>query len=331
MAKITKLSTRMPLERIAYIDDLIRRDRYPSVRELAGHFEVSERTVYRDIDFMRTMLGYPIEFSRTRRGYFYSGPAPALPGIVLTEGELFSVFIAQKVLAQYRGTPYEAALRSAFDKIRAALTDEVELYLDEWDEKITFSAGGSPGIEPGVFAALQEALHCGFTVRMLYYAAYRDEESWRAVDPYFLFNVEGDWYLVGYCHLRDQLRTFVPSRIREIELTEEVFNRPKDFALSDYLRDCLRVEVTGQVPKTVRIKFSAHQARYIRERDWHSSQAVEELDGGGVVLTLTVSGESELIRWLLSYGADAELLDPPELRDRVAGITRAMAAAYRDE
>jgi predicted DNA-binding transcriptional regulator YafY len=322
MAKRRKPSTRMPLERMVYTDSQIRRGQYPNVGVLADYFEVNERTIYRDIDYMRTILDYPIEFSEERKGYYYSGPAPTLPNIVLTEGELFSVFIAQKVLGQYRGTPYEKALRSAFRKIKESLSDEVELYLDEREGKITFSAGGSPAVEPEVFSVLQEALHCGFTVRMLYYTPSRDEENWREVDPYFLFNVEGDWYLLGFCHLREQLRTFVPNRIREIQLTEKVFT-PPDFELSDYLRDSLRMEVTnGGLPKTVRIKFSPVLARYVRERDWHSSQAIEELEDGGLILRLTVSSERELIRWVLSYGPDAEVQGIVEEMGKSYGIPR---------
>lgn len=332
MVKRRTLATRGPHERIIEIDRRIRRNQYPSVSRLAQALGVTQRTVYRDLDYMRNVMGYPIKFSKKNRGYYYEGSAPTLGSVVLNEGELFALFVGRKVLAQYRGTPYENALRSAFEKIRAALTDDVELYLDEWERKLSFDVGGVMDVDPEIFAKLQEAVDCGFRIRMFYYTAYRDERTWREIDPYFLFNIDGEWYLVGFCHLRKQLRTFMPGRIEEIELTDKVFKPPAELTLTDFLRDAFRVEVrVGQVPQNVRVRFSPEQARYIRERRWHSSQAIEEQPDGSVILNLTVVGEKELIRWVLRYGADAEILEPAALRDKVKEITGRMVSIYSGE
>ena len=136
---------------------------------------------------------------------------------------------------------------------------------------------------------------------------------------------------MAYCHLREQLRTFVPSRIREIEVSDTPFDPPTKLTLQDYLYNSFKIETSGEAPRLVRIRFSPSQARYIRERQWHSSQAIEELEGGGLILTLIISSEWELIRWLLSYGADAEVLEPSEMREKIKGIVEGMNDIYKEE
>jgi len=323
-------STRPPLERLAYIDHEIRQGRYPSLPALVTSLGVSKRTVLRDLNYLRTMLDHPIKYNRERRGYYYDGPAPVLPAVALREGELFALFVARKALAQYRGTPYEAALRSAFEKIRGALSDDVELYLDEWDRKLAFRpGGGAMPVDAEVWAKLAAALDAGWRLRIYYHTAYRDEKTWREVDPYFLFNLAGEWYLVAYCHLREQIRTFLPGRIEKIEVTDAAFTRPTDLTAAAFLQDSFQVETRhGSRPRKVRIRFAPAKAPYIRERRWHPSQQLEELSDGGGVLTLTTASEGELISWVMSQGAGAEVLAPPELREKVAAAARAMAANY---
>jgi len=330
MARKKTPATRPPFERIAFIDRELRAERYPTLARLARLLNVTPRTAYRDLAYMREAMDAPVKFLVARRGYYYEGAAPKLGQLCLREGELFAIFVGRKVVAQYRGTPYEAALRSAFDKIRGALTDDVELYLDAWDEKLSFRAGGVLEVDPAIWATLQEALDCGWTVRMLYYAAYRDERSWREVDPYFLFNVAGEWYLVGHCHLRGQLRTFLPGRIEKLELTDRVFEPPANLTVTDFLRDSFQVEArAGCAPQTVRIRFAADQGPYLKGRRWHASQALEEQADGSLVLTLTVASEDELIRWVLGWGANAEVLEPAALRQKATEITADMARAYK--
>jgi len=241
MARGRTPATRPPYERALLLDGEFRKKEYVTLRESVRLSNVTARTIYRDLAHMRREMRAPIKF-RQGRGYYYDGRASKLGRLCMREGELFALFVGRKVLAQYRGTPYEAALRSAFDKIRAALADDCELYLDAWDRKLAFRAGGALAVDPAIWATLQQALDEGWTVRMLYHSAYRDERTWREVDPYFLFNCAGDWYVVGFCHLRNQLRTFLPGRIEELALTDRAFEPPANLTVTDFLRDSFQVE-----------------------------------------------------------------------------------------
>jgi len=93
------------------------------------------------------------------------------------------------------------------------------------------------------------------------------------------------------------------------------------------LQSGFRVE-TGLQEYSVAVRFDSQQAPYIRERSWHSSQQIEELPGGALIVRFQTSGLGEIARWVLQYGARAEVLAPPELRETVASQLRGAARMY---
>ena len=121
---------RPPLERMLRIHQAIQSGTYPNATALAGQLEVSTKSIYRDIEFMRDRLEIPVEFDGARNGYHYTQPLSAFPTLQITEGELFALLVAEKALQQYRGTTFEKPLVSAFNKMAASLPDTVSLNLD---------------------------------------------------------------------------------------------------------------------------------------------------------------------------------------------------------
>ena len=113
--------SRPPLRRIQVIDQQIRGQIYPNALSIAVALEVSSRTAQRDFEFLRDQLGAPLEFCRRKNGYFYRHASFRLPTFQFTEGELISFFLAERLLKQYRGTPYEHDLQRAFGRIVQAL------------------------------------------------------------------------------------------------------------------------------------------------------------------------------------------------------------------
>lgn len=114
------LRSRPPLNRFQEIFHAIKTNRYPNRTQLARSIEVTTKTIQRELDYMRYQLGLPIEFDYARGGYYFTKPTTDLPLFQLTEAELVSVFVAQKALEAYRGTPFEQPLRTAFQKLQAA-------------------------------------------------------------------------------------------------------------------------------------------------------------------------------------------------------------------
>lgn len=315
-------------ERILWLHAEIRDDRAPNAGKLTERFGVSERTARADIAFLRDRLEAPLKYEGRRRGFVYTDPSFALPAMILTEGELLALFLAEEVTHQYLGTPLESALRTAVEKIRRSLPEEAGVRLNEAAELFRFRGGSSVVVPLSVLADFRRAIVEQRPVRMLYYSPKRDETNEREIEPHFLENVRGDWMVAAWDHLRERPLTFMLCRIREYELGERRFRRRPELEPEAFNRGAFLTE-RGEALREVVLRFDALQARWIRERGWHPSQRIEEREDGGLVLRLTVASEDDLVRWVLGYGRHVEVLEPAELRERVAEELRAAAETYR--
>ena len=315
--------SRPPLERMLRIHRAVQAGKYPNATVLAGELEVSTKSIYRDIDFMRDRLELPIEFAVARNGFHYTQEVGSFPTLQITEGELFALLVAEKALQQYRGTTFEKPLLSAFKKMAAALPDTISLNLADWEQTISFRTSAEPILNLEIFDTLARATAQHKQLELTYRKPGRKETEPRVVDPYHLANINGEWFLFAHCHLRNDIRTFVPARILEIKPTGQAFVRPHKFSLEKRLRDSFGV-LAGQGEFDVVIRFDELAADYIREKRWHPSQQLTELEDGGVQLRLKLSSLAEIQRWILSWGGRTKVLAPVELAESVKAAARAI-------
>lgn len=309
------------------IHTVLQGGKFPNASRLAADLEVCAKTIHRDIDFMRDRMGLPIEFDAVRNGYRYTEEVEAFPTLQITEGELLALMVAEKALQQYRGTPFEERMVTALKKLERALPDTVSLNLAEWDHAISFRTS----VEPVVNLPLMEGLANAVQQRRQLKLAYRKPgarlaES-RVVDPYHLANVNGDWYLFAFDHLRRAIRTFVPARIQSIEMTGDTFRRPARFAVEQHLRDSFGI-FSREGDFEVVVRFEESVADYIREKRWHPSQQLSDLPGGGVRLRLRLGSLVEVQRWILGWAGRAVVEAPPELVDGVRRAAQALLVGH---
>jgi predicted DNA-binding transcriptional regulator YafY len=312
-----ELASRPPLRRLFALDRLIRDGGFPNATTMAAALEVHPRTIYRDLDFLRDSWGAPLEYCPRRHGFYYRDADYAVPLLRLSEGELVALCLAERVMQQYRGTPYEQDLATAFRKLTAHLPEEVTIDLSHLGGAFSFRGPCSDVGDLDCFRRLTEAVREGRRLELVYWTASRDQTCRRVVDPYHLTSIAGEMYLVAYCHLREEVRMFVPGRIRSANDTGEQFERPADFRIEDYLDGTFRALRGEGKPRRVRLRFTAEAARYVREKEWHPTQKLQERKDGGVELSLRLSHLGEVKRWVLSYGAACEVLEPAELRRMV--------------
>lgn len=313
--------SRPPLERMLRIHQAVQSGRYPNATQLSVELEVSAKSIYRDIEFMRDRLELPIEFDGARNGFHYTQEVGGFPTLQITEGELFALLVAEKALQQYRGTTFEKPLVSAFRKMAASLPDTVSLNLADWEQTISFRTSAEPILNLEIFDALAKATARHRQLLLTYRKPGRKETEPRLVDPYHLANINGEWFLFAYCHLRKDIRTFVPARILQVEPTGNTFVRPRKFSLDRRLRDSFGV-ITGPGEFAVAIRFDELVSDYIREKRWHPSQQLVESEDGSVELRLRLSSLVEIHRWILSWGGHAVALQPRELVASVKNAAR---------
>jgi len=191
----------------------------------------------------------------------------------------------------------------------------------EWEQTISFRTRAEPIVNLETFDALSKAAAQRAQLQLTYRKPGQRATELRVVDPYHLANINGEWFLFAWCHLRQDIRTFVPARIKAVEPTGRTFSRPQKFSLEKRLRDSFGVQ-SGQGSFEVVIHFNELVADYIREKKWHESQVLRELKDGGLELRLKLSSLAEVERWVLGWAGNARVLQPPELAESIAKAAR---------
>ena len=320
--------SRPPLERMQRLHDLLSNEQRVNCQQLGKDFEVSYKTIQRDLDFMRDRLNLPIEYDPTRYSFRYTEKVEAFPLLQVSEGEILALFVAQKVLAQYHGTPFEKTLGSAFQKLTGALKETVSFDLGEWGSDYSFRVTGASAADLEVFRLLARAIVQRQEISFSYQSLRASAPETRSVHPYHLANIDNAWYLLAYDPQRAQIRTFALPRIQKPVLTKKTFDRPRGFSAEKELKGGFGV-FSGSGKYCIKVRFDSFAARLVRERDWHPTQKIREIKGGGIELEMTLGALEEIERWVLSWGDHAKVLGPKALIESVAKRIRLMQQAYR--
>src|SRR6266704_2184228 len=318
--------SRPPLARMLLIHQALQSRKYPNASSLAAELHVSSKSIHRDLEFMRDRLQLPLELDGSKFGYYYTQEVNAFPTMQITEGELFALVVAEKALQQYRGTSFEKPLLSALRKMEQSLPDTISLNLNDIEQTISFRTRAEPIIDLDIFDALAKATASRQQLELSYRKPGQTRTEQRFIDPYHLANINGEWFLFAYDHLRKDIRTFVPARIKTVRETGKVFVRTKKFSLDARLQNSFGVH-SGRDTFEVTLRFNERVADYIREKKWHDSQQLWELKTGGVELRLKLSSLGEVERWVLSWGGDALVVRPRELADAVRKAARKILLA----
>ncbi len=291
--------------------------------ELARHFEVSVRTVYRDVAALGE-AGVPIAgeagvgYSLVR-GYH-------LPPVMLTADEATALFVGAEMVQQFTDASLSAPMHAVLDKLRAVLPRDRQDHVERLARQTVVvgrlnSAAADPTAQPWLLAvqrgvALRRVLRLGYRGR-------ERAETARDVEPLGVVCFGGVWQLVAWCRLRKDVRHFRVDRIRTLVMLEEACPARPDFSLTRHLEEQNSREQT--LPARVWLAARVHE----RARNESYATLVEEVqrDGGAEFSLYTFSLEW-LARWLLAFGGDAEALAPPRLRELVRAEAESIARRY---
>ncbi|MBM3154913.1 MAG: transcriptional regulator [Chloroflexi bacterium] len=292
-----------------------------SPQQLARKFNVSVRTIYRDRRYLESLAG---AIACVDKKWVIDEHA-VLPPVKLTLLEAMTIFIAARLLLGYSNA-YNPSVDSALLKLSSIVPQPLR---DQIRETITWME--KKGMDERFLRTLESLAHAWVDRRSvkIYYRTLDDEEpAERIIDPYFIQPgaLEHATYVIGYCHAASDIRTFKLERIRTVELLKEHYKIPKDFDPNKYL-DSPWITVDGK-PKTVKLRFHPAIARIPEETKWHSSQSVQRQLGGSVVLTMKVPVSVQLESFVLGWGDKVEVLEPRELRQRIAKIAQSTADLY---
>lgn len=314
--------------RINIIHDEIKKNTYPDVNKLAEKLESSIRTIYRDIAFLRDSIGAPLEYHKQKGGYYYTEPTWELPGIIFTEQELLALLVAKHAVLHYTGVPYGKHLNEAFRKIMERLPSEKIPNTMEIEDNISFRFGACREFDPEILDTVAKALKNKKQIKIRYYSAGSDKETVRTVEPYHLDNLRGDWYLIGLCRLRNDIRIFCINRIKECSLLKSSFTIDPNFSYQDIISESFGILMSDE-PVEIVMRFWNLEARLARERKWHPQQVIEELNDGSILIKLKVKCLEEVKRIILSCGKDVEVIEPAFLREEIVKELKGSLERYQ--
>lgn len=320
--------SRPPLARMLKIHERMQRNSYPNCFTLAKSLEVSVKTIQRDLEFMRDQLNLPLEYERSKHGYFYTGEVAQFPTVQVTEGEVVALLVAQKALEQYRGTPFEHTLENAFSKMSSGLRDEISFNPTEVMAGFSFRSFGTSKADVKTFETLAKALRLMREVTLEYQKPSSQKAEVRRLQPLHLANIQNLWYVIGFDLEKKDLRQFALPRIKSLKIEETKFERKADFSIEEYLGNSFGA-FGGKEMVQVKIQFDSFAAGFIRERSWHSSEQFKEKANGALELSMRVPRLEEVQSWVLSWGSHARVLSPPQLVTAVREAAQAIVQAYR--
>ncbi|WP_054950147.1 helix-turn-helix transcriptional regulator [Numidum massiliense] len=336
MAKVKSKKEEKKIVTLIRMINLIQQSPGIRPKELAERLDINERQVYRYKSDLEA-ANIPIKSDGYGKGYTYTSNFAMFP-LDLTEKELvaFTVF---PMAIQQLGDQVPKDWLLAYEKIAAAITKGKETTREAWhklSEHILLGTTVQPPTEEDTseeihdesgtygisektsnnLADLLIAIGEQRTIEIVYHTYSRNTINRRKVDPYFIIPRNNRLYVIGYCHLKDAVRTFRFNRFREMKLTEETFDRG-NFDLHKYLANVWVIDKQDDNVRFV-VWFSPKIARYVLEAEVSVKPKITiDEDDDSVLMEVTVSSGDEFLRWLLQFGPEAEIIEPPSYREKM--------------
>jgi predicted DNA-binding transcriptional regulator YafY len=274
------------------------------VQSIKGALEISERTAYRYIQTLQ-VAGFPIHFDRKKNSYVFT-EGYSLRKPVLSVEETLAFALAKKMLKGF-GEGIEKSFHKIEEKLSKKKADPA---------KHIVLKGEVPSPEVGNYLqAIHSAIVNFKKIELQYKTLYSDRESIRLVDPYYLFYQDGFWHLRGYCHLREDFRTFALDRIISLRLLDQHY-LPKRVTPEEDLSGAFGSVVDGK-PVEVILRFDKEIKQYVLRKHWHESQKTSELKDGKLEVTFNVKGIEGIKEWIYRWLPHVEVVAPKKLKEAI--------------
>ena len=295
--------------------------------ELARHFEISLRTVYRDIAALGE-AGIPI-VGEAGVGYSLL-KGYHLPPVMFTSDEASALFFGAKLVDHMTDASLRKQMNTALLKIRSVLPRDRQDHLDRLDRSTAILSRGSPAdprLTSETLIPIQSAIADRHVLHLEYRSKDRNELTTRDVEPLGLIYYADNWHLIAFCRLRKELRQFRTDRILQLTARAETFPPHENFSLKDYLESCPEKSNF----ELIQVAFTADSMERVR-REWLGGPVEEKpLPDGRIQVSLLACCIEWLIGWLLSFGLNAEVLSPKNIKDQLGGTAEQIARQYASQ
>lgn len=305
--------------RIFTIQQMLRDRGSVSKETFLRELEISEAQFKRDLAMLRDQFQKRIPYDPKTRSYRIEetedGPDIELSGPMYTMAEIHAMLLMQDLITQIQPGLLEQHLGPVRERLKLLL-GSAALSSEEVRRRIRILHMASRPVEPKHFRNVSQATLARRRLAIRYHGRTSDEITERDVSPQRLVFYRGNWYLDGWCHVRNDLRSFAVDAIEaSTVLTETAYEVEEDF-LNEHLGSGYGIFAGPAVHEAV-LRFAPAASRWVTREIWHSRQQRQIEPTGHLVLTIPYSNDRELLMDILRYGADVEVLSPDSLRNTV--------------
>ncbi len=317
--------------------DLLGRPGGTTINQMSTALEVDRRSVYRLLDIIQE-LGFPIYDENDQPGrekswkldadYVLKLPNITLPDIRFNLPEIMALYFLRAESRVYRGTEIEARLDSAYAKLNRFVPGDFEDQLGKLKTlfvstgKLTKDYSGKESLIDSLARAMLKNRTCVVS----YFSFVDDTTKKFRIDPLYFFENSGGLYLFVRVTRFGDIRILALERIESLEELEQEFEYPQDFDPEEKLGQAF--DIVYDDPVDLEIWFSTDQAKYIKERRFSPSQAIEDNPDGSITLRMKTSGWFDVKKWVMGFGSSAVVLKPEEMRDEIKEEMKAVLTCY---
>ena len=271
----------------------------------------STRTIMRDIDELRTKYNAPIEYDATNRGYFLLNPGWELNVPLMNDDVLSMSMLSTRLASDFLPEPIKGKANSAMENALAG--NSSKFFDDAMIESILCATGIKSAVDPEVFKKIFDAWRMHQVVELTYHKP-NEAESPRHFEPHILAFRNGVWYTKGHEHESKDVKVYAIQRVTDVKYAGDTFVSDKKL-IEDTRKNGLFVypRISG-----IRLRCDASIAFYLREHQHVKQFKVEPQTDGSLIITLKPAFEHEVIRWILGEGGKIEVLEPLDLRRKIA-------------
>lgn len=312
------------LDRLTAILIHLQTKRVVKAQELADRFNVSLRTIYRDVRSLEE-AGVPIG-AEAGVGYFLEDYH--LPPVMFSNAEASALLFGAKLVDQYTDGAVRNAFESALYKIKSVLKRGEKEHLDDLSGQIAVqrSAASVSPSDDTILSTIQAAIVARHRLRLVYQRQYAESDTEREIEPIGLLHYGMGWHLIAWCHLRQAYRDFRTDRIGRLTDTGQSFPARDRLSLSEYL-DTLRF---SEKLTEVQVRFDAKMAGHAQVQRHHFGYVDEVVCNRQVCMRFLTGWPDGLCRWLLMFGDGVRIESPPELRATMQTLSQQTANYWAD-
>jgi predicted DNA-binding transcriptional regulator YafY len=320
--------------RLYRIEALIRNRGHVNFQTLLDELEVSPATLKRDLDYLRSRLGAPIDYDRALNGYRFgtqphAAPRHELPGLWFDESELYSLLMAQQLLSSLDSDGLLSRhLQPLLDRIHHLLASgEGEAAASLLMKRVKIVSAQRRPVPSRFFERVSAALLGRRRLHLRYLTRTRREVSEREVSPQRLVHYRNTWYLDAWCHRVDALRRFALDAIEQAKVLD---SKARELPVKTVAAamDAGYGIYAGAEPQWAVLRFDPQAAQWAQREEWHPQQSGHLLPNGSYELRLPYVDENELLMDVLRQGDQVRVVSPPALVEAVRARLAAALAGY---